>query len=448
MIDWQSMYAQRVSGMKASEIRDAFKLAERPDIISFAGGFPAPESFPVSALGAALAALLARESASALQYAPTEGIYELRKFIAERMQREGVSAEPENVVITNGSQQALDLIFKLFVNPGDPVIYELPAYIGGINAAVNYEARPVGIPLDDHGIDTNFLEERLAGMAAAGQPLPKLLYTIPNFHNPAGVTMSPARRRRLLELACQYGFLILEDNPYGDLRIEGEAAPHIKTFDSDGHVIYLGSFSKTFLPGIRLGWMVAPEPVIRKVVIAKQGTDLCSNSLGQKLVCEFARAGLFEPHIRTLRDLYRRKRDCMLAALDAHFPAGVHWTYPEGGFFVWVTLPAQLDARELLPQAITGERVAYVPGGAFFVNCAGRNTIRLAYSQPSERELEEGVARLGRFLTRAMSAAAPRPDTLLPLPGTAAAGRVRAGGARGQESPLVKEGKMPAGEKW
>lgn len=366
MVDWQALFAQRVGGMKASEIRDAFKLAERPDIISFAGGFPAAESFPIQDLTQALHRLLAREPASALQYGPTEGVYELRRLIAERMQREGVDAEPENVLVTNGSQQALDLIFKLFINPGDVVLYELPAYIGGISAAVNYEAEPLGIPLDEDGLDVDLLEACLADRVAKGQPSPKVLYTIPNFHNPAGVTLNRERRERLVELGKEYGFLILEDNPYGDLRFEGEHIPHVKSFDTEGRVFYLGTFSKTFVPGLRLGWIVAEGTIIQKLAIAKQGTDLCANSLGQKLVCEFARQGRLDTHICSLREFYRRKRDHALAALDAHLPPGVHWTYPQGGFFIWITLPPHLDARSLLARAVATERVAYVPGGGFF----------------------------------------------------------------------------------
>lgn len=416
MVDWQQLFAERTNGMRASEIRDMFGLSERPDIISFAGGFPAPESFPAATLIGAVQNLLVREPASTLQYGPTEGIYELRRLIAQRMQREGIAAEPENILITNGSQQALDLIFKLFVNPGEPVLYELPAYIGGINAAINYQASPIGIPLDDQGIDVNALDATLADLRKAGKPMPKLLYTIPNFQNPAGVTLSLERRERLIELSREYGFIVLEDNPYGDLRFEGEPLPHVKTYDTDGHVFYLGSFSKTFLPGVRLGWVVADLPVIQKLAIAKQGTDLCTNSLGQKMVCEFARLGYLDSHIGSLRNLYRKRRDIALAALDAYFPAGVHWTYPEGGFFTWITLPEQLNAKELLPNAIAEERVAYVPGGAFHVDGSHKNTIRLSYSQAAEKDLDEGIARLGRYLTRVVTqSCSPYPDNIVPM---------------------------------
>ncbi|HHW09673.1 MAG TPA: PLP-dependent aminotransferase family protein [Firmicutes bacterium] len=396
MPDWTRYYAQRVTGMRASDIRDAFKLAEEPGIISFAGGFPAPDSFPVAEVRRLLAELLMTEPAAALQYGPTEGYYQLRRFIAGQMAGEGIAVEPENILVTSGSQQALDLICKLFVNPGDTVLVELPAYIGGINAAINYQADLVGIPLDEEGLVPAEMVKILKNLKAAGRR-PALLYVVPNFQNPTGVTMSSARRRQLLALAAEYDFLIIEDNPYGSLRYEGQPLPHLKTMDGEDRVLYLGSFSKVFLPGLRLGWIAADQAVIQKLTVAKQGTDLCGNSLGQKLVYAYAESGRLEPHIAHLLSLYRRKRDIALSSLTRFFPPGISWSKPEGGFFIWLTLPAGLDARALLPQAIAEEKVAYIPGGAFFVDGSGRNTIRLAFSQVGEEELVEGIRRLGRF---------------------------------------------------
>lgn len=403
MINWQGLYADRVAEMRASDIRDAFRLSEQPDIISFAGGFPTSESFPTEQLMADMQRVLTQDAASALQYGPTEGILELRKVIAQNMCSEGVECTYENILVTNGSQQALDLICKLFINPFDPMLVELPAYIGGLNAALNYQARFIGIPLDNEGLNTQVLAEQLANMQSIGARMPKLIYVVPNFHNPTGVTMSQQRREHLLELANHYNFLVIEDNPYGKLRYEGNTVPHIKVDDTQQRVLYLGSYSKVFLPGLRLGWVVAAKPIIQKMTVAKQGTDLCTNTLGQKLACEFTRTGALEPHAVKLRQIYRRKRDLAINAMQKHFPSSVHWTVPQGGFFTFVTLPAWMDAKALLAQAVAEEKVAYVPGGAFYVDNSGKNTIRLAYSQASDEDLLEGITRLGRFFHKVIA---------------------------------------------
>lgn len=400
MVDWERLFADRVERMRGSVIRDLFRLADKAEIISFAGGFPGPESFPSRAVAEVAEWVVTAESALALQYGPTEGFAELRGFIAAQMASEGIPLGLEEVLITNGSQQALDLLSKLFLNPGDEVIVELPGYVGGIGAFLNYEACPLGIPVDADGLQVDRLAELLAKRRRSGGPMPKLAYVVPNFQNPTGVTLSLERRRALVALAVEYGFLIIEDNPYGEIRFEGSAVPHIKSFDPDGHVIYLGSYSKSFLPGFRLGWVTAHPAVTGKLVVAKQATDLCSGSFGQRVICECLRRGLLPAHTAGLVELYRRKRDLMLGALGAHFPEGVAWTRPAGGFFVWVTLPAGLDAAALLPQAIGEEGVAYVSGGAFHVDGSGKNTLRLAYSQAAAAQIEEGVARLGRFLDR------------------------------------------------
>lgn len=395
---WNRLMAERAANMKASAIRDTFKLAERPDIISFGGGFPSVEAFPRDMVAEISAQLALDASGAALQYGPTEGFYELRETIAEKMRRQGIDAKAENVLVTGGSQQALDLLGKVFLNQQDPIIVEKPTYIGGLSAMTNYLADPISITLDRDGIRTDELEAMLEKRRQEGLPMPKLCYIIPNFHNPTGVTLSKERRVRLVELAEEYDFLIIEDNPYGELRFEGSGQPHIKTFDTNGRVFYLGSYSKVFLPGIRVGWIVADEAVIQKLAIAKQGTDLCGGSFGQQLVLEFHRRNLLDPLLTELKNLYRRKRDLMLAALGDHFPEEVEWTYPEGGFFIWVTLPPYLDAQAILLDAMEEERVAYVGGGAFFADGTGQNTIRLAFSQADDEKIVEGIRRLGRFL--------------------------------------------------
>lgn len=404
---WERLMAARAANMKASAIRDTFKLAERPDIISFGGGFPSVHSFPRELVAEISAELALDESGAALQYGPTEGFYELREVIAEQMRRQGVDVGAENVLVTGGSQQALDLLGKVFLNPGDPIVVEQPTYIGGLSAMTNYLADPIGVTLDLEGICTESLEAMLKQRQRDGLPMPKMCYLIPNFQNPTGVTMSKERRARVVELAEEYDFIILEDNPYGDLRFEGKAQPHIKTFDKQGRVFYLGSYSKVFLPGIRVGWIVGDEAVIQKLAIAKQGTDLCSGSFGQQLVLEFHRRNLLDPLLERLKTLYREKRDLMLSGLGEHFPPEVEWTYPEGGFFIWVTLPPNMDAQAILLEAMEQERVAYVGGGAFFADGSGENTIRLAYSQASDEQINEGTLRLGRFFKSKLQSTRP-----------------------------------------
>lgn len=401
---WQGLFSARTQRMKASDIREAFKLAERGDIISFAGGFPSPETFPGAAVGAVAEEVAREMGATSLQYGPTEGLYELRALIAQRMSAQGVPCQPEEVLLTNGSQQALDLIAKVIVDPGDVVVVEKPGYIGGISAFGNYEAAFAGIPLDDDGLRTDLLEEELRARQGRGngKPAPrvKLCYVVPNFQNPSGVTLSEERRRHLVELARDHGFAVIEDNPYGEIRFEGSHRPHIKSFDVNGHVLYLGSFSKVAFPGLRVGYVIGPEEIIRKMAIAKQGTDLCSSSFGQKLLVECEKRGLLERHLQSIIDVYKRKRDLMIEAMVEHFPKETHWTYPEGGFFVWVTLPEWMDAKEMLPRAVAQERVAYVSGGAFFTDGTGKNTIRLAYSQAPDEWIVEGIRRLGAFLKK------------------------------------------------
>ncbi|NLJ24987.1 MAG: PLP-dependent aminotransferase family protein, partial [Firmicutes bacterium] len=310
----------------------------------------------------------------------------------------------DNILITNGSQQALDLICKVMLDPGDIVLVEQPGYIGGLNAIGNYQGSKIGIPMDEDGLRIDVLANRLKEMAAKDQH-PKFIYTVTNFHNPTGVTLSTSRRQGLLQLAQEYDFLILEDNPYGLISFGQDALPHIKTMDDEGRVIYLGSFSKILTPGVRVGWVTASQPLIRQLTIAKQGTDLCSSTLGMKLVLESIRSGELEAHIESLRILYRRRRDLMLQALSTYMPAEVHWTRPSGGFFIWLRLPSYIDTKAMLPFAVSEEKVAYVSGKGFHVDGSGHNTIRLAYSEASETDIEEGIRRLAKAIHRRIEAA-------------------------------------------
>jgi len=402
---WKERYAQRTQRMTSSAIRELLKLTSRPDIISFAGGLPAPELFPVEEVRAAVDRVLTAHGTSALQYSTTEGYPPLRDLIAQRMARYGIKVGIENIVITTGSQEALDLIGKILINPGDRILTETPSYLGAIQAFTMYSAEFVTVPIDDDGLDTERLEQALR----AG---PKFMYILPNFQNPAGVTLSLPRRYELVALADRYGIPIVEDDPYGQLRYEGDHIKPIVVLDAEHHnehengrysgdVIYLSTFSKTLAPGLRLGWVVAPEGVTQRLVLAKQGTDLHSSTFDQMVAFETARDGFLDRHVRRLREVYRRRRDVMLAALERAFPPsmGVRWTRPHGGLFLWVTLPEAIDTAPLLAEAVA-EKVAFVPGAGFHPDGSGQNTMRLNFSNASEAMIEEGVARLGRVIAR------------------------------------------------
>jgi 2-aminoadipate transaminase len=407
---WSARYAQRNQRMGRSIIRELLKLTLQPEVISFAGGLPAAELFPVAECQAAACRVLTEQSATALQYGPTEGFLPLRQFICERMQRYGIDADPENVVITSGAQQALDLIGKLLINPGDRVLVEEPTYLGALQAWNAYQAEYISVPSDDDGLCTDLLESALR----AG---PKFMYVLPNFQNPGGTTMPLSRRLELVRLSNKYGIPIVEDDPYGALRFEGEHLPPLVALDVDfhrsyglnghgfmeGNVIYLGTFSKTLAPGLRLGWVVAPVEVIDQVVMAKQGTDLHTSNFTQMLAYDMVRTEFFDEHVRLMRKVYGERRQVMLDALERYFPAGCSWTRPEGGLFLWARVPEWIDTTELLVRAVE-HKVAYVPGSAFFANPShGRNTMRLNFSNAQPEQIEEGIWRLGNLLAEALA---------------------------------------------
>ncbi len=396
---WEQRFAQRTQRMTSSAIRELLKVTERPDMISFGGGMPAPEIFPVREVEEATLRVLRDHGPQALQYSTTEGYRPLRAMIAEMTSRDGVTVATEQVLITTGSQQALDLIGKIFINPGDHILVEEPTYLGALQAWNCYGAEYITVPIDDEGMRTDALE----GALRAG---PKLVYALPNFQNPAGVTLSLARRQRLVELADHYGVPIVEDDPYGALRFEGDPLPSLLALDGqsstsgaayDGRVLYLSTFSKILAPGFRLAWIIAPREVIQKLVQAKQGADLHTSTLNQMIAYEVARDGFLDRHIPVIRDVYRARRDVMLQALADHFPPGVRWTHPQGGLFLWVTLPESLDARHVLQRAVE-EKVAFVPGGSFFPSGGGQNTMRLNFSMMAPEKIQEGIARLGGVL--------------------------------------------------
>jgi len=395
---WAARFAQRMQTTKSSAIRELLKLTSSPDIISFAGGLPAPELFPVAEIEAAAHRVLAEKGPMALQYSPTEGYVPLREMLVRHMHRYGIDAGPENVLVTSGAQQALDLVAKLMLNPGDLVVVEEPTYLGALQAFNAFQPHYLTIPMDDEGIEIEELERALR----AG---PKFLYLLPNFQNPGGVTMSLDRRRRVVELAAHYGVPIVEDDPYGQLRYEGEHLPPLVVLDAehhdahdgkgfDGDVIYLGTMSKTLAPGLRIGWIVAPRYVVERLVQVKQGTDLHTSTFGQMVAHETARGGFVDRHVRHLREVYGERRDAMLAALESHFPPGASWTRPQGGLFLWATLPEGLDSREVLPRAVE-RKVAFVPGLPFHANGGGERTMRLNFSYCPPEVIASGIERLG-----------------------------------------------------
>jgi len=404
---WNRRYAQRMQGMSSSVIRELLKLTQQADIISFAGGLPAPEIFPVKEFETAVTRILQTKGPQALQYSPTEGYQPLRQFIAEKMSRYGIEATADNILITSGAQQALDLIGKILLDPGDVILTESPTYLGALQAWKAYQADFVSVPVD---LDGMCVDGRLDEALRAG---PKFMYLLPNFQNPAGVTLSLERRHKLVQIADHYGIPIVEDDPYGDLRFEGEHLPPLVALDAElqatrpdktnnngfyrGDVIYLGTFSKTLAPGLRLGWIMAPRAVIKSCVTAKQGADLHTSSLTQMLAYEVAKDGFLDKHKQVIRHVYRERRDVMLAAMEKYFPPGVQWTHPQGGLFLWVTLPETLDATAVLKKAIAN-KVAFVPGTAFHPDGGGHNTGRFNFSNAKPEDIETGIQRLGQVL--------------------------------------------------
>lgn len=392
------LFSERTMLMKASEIRELLKVTQLPDIISFAGGLPGPEAFPKEQISEICTDVLQKDGANALQYGTTEGVTKLRELVAARMKKKGIACELKNVIITEGSQQGLDLVSKVFIDPKNVVIVEAPSYLGGISAFNTFQAKIESIPLDDNGMQVDLLAEKMRNIHRHGGN-PKFIYALPTFHNPAGVTMSELRRKQLLDLAANYDILILEDDPYSDLRYEGTDIKPIKAFDKEGRVIYLGTFSKILSPGMRLGWTIASDEILQKIIFAKQALDLCTSPFTQYIAAEFLERGYLEEHIEKIKKLYGVKKNIMLKAIEKYFPKeGVKWTKPQGGLFTWVTLPESIDARELFGEAIK-ERVAFVTGTAFYADGSGKNNMRLNFSHPSPDKLEEGIKRLAKVIT-------------------------------------------------
>ena len=385
------LYAQRAAGMSASEVRALFAVAAQPDVVSLAGGMPFVQALPQADVLEVVEQALAEHGAMALQYGGGQGQSSLRERLVPLMAEEGVEADPEDMVITTGAQQALDLVAKIFIDPGDEIVVEAPAYVGALSAFSAYQPRYLQVDLDEDGMIVEQLEQLLVGGAR-----PKFVYTVPNFANPAGVTMSYTRRQRLVSLCREAGIPILEDNPYGMLRFEGEPIPCLRTLDPD-NVIYLGTVSKVFAPGVRVGWALGEQSVIQRLILAKEAADLCGSSFTMALTERYFAGDRWRTNLAALVDVYRSRRDAMLEALTEHFPAGAAWTRPAGGFYVWATLPEHLDTGSMLAAAVE-HKVAYVPGTAFYPDGRGTDQMRLAFCYPPEDRIREGIGRLGSLL--------------------------------------------------
>ena len=393
---YAGLFAARTQVMRSSAMRDLMAITARPEVISLAGGLPDTSSFPPETFAAQMTKIAQESSAEALQYGPTEGFERTRDCIVEVMGAEGMSPDPDDIIVTTGGQQAIDLVTKTLVDPGDPVICEAPTYPGAVPVFCSYEADTHQVAIDDDGMRIDELEVLLDRLAGEGRR-PKFIYTVPSFQNPAGVTMSAERRRRLVEIAREREVLVVEDNPYGLLRYEGEALAPLYQLDGGDYVLYLGTFSKILSPGIRLGWCVAPPPVMEKIVLGKQATDLCTSTLTQYFVAEYFSEGRWREYVADLTGIYRERRDAMIEALERHFPPQCAWSRPQGGLFLWATLPEYIDTSDLLAKALR-DNVAFVPGAAAFVDGRGSSSMRLNFSASGPDEIREGIRRIGQVI--------------------------------------------------
>ncbi len=413
---WEALLSDGGRNLRGSAVRELFKVVQKPGMISFGGGMPAPESFPCEEVARACSQVLHEHGPTALQYGQTEGYNPLRDYLAEVTMAElGLHARRENILVTTGGLQVADLLPKVLLDPGEPIVVEDPTFLGALASFSPYRPRYLTVPLDGQGMQVDRLEEILAH-----QPGIKFVYVIPNFHNPAGCTLSLERRQKLVALADAHGVPVLEDDPYAQLRYSGEPLPALIVLDqqrlgrpagqeayTDGNVLYAGSFSKILSPGMRLGWVAGPAPIIATLARAKQGTDLHTSLLVQMIAYELCREGFFPAHVARIREMYRRRRDLMLELMREHFPPEVTWTVPDGGLFLWVTLPAGCDSQAILADAVE-QGVAFVPGRGFYACGGGEDTMRLNFSNANEEQLQQGIARLGTVLKRHVDTLARR----------------------------------------
>jgi len=393
---YAALFAERTKVMKSSAMRDLMALTERPEVISLAGGLPDTSTFPPDSYASLMSTVAAQSCARALQYGPTEGLELVKRCVVEVMAAEGLEIDADEILVTAGGQQVIDLVCKTLLDPGDVVVTEAPTYPGAVPTFSAYEAAVVQVTMDRDGMRIDELEVTLDELERAGRR-PKFIYTVPNFHNPAGVTLSLERRRALVRIAAERELLVLEDNPYGLLRYEGTPLPTLRALDGGEFVIYASTFSKILSPGVRLGWTTAPAPVLQKLNFGKQSTDLCSSSISQYFVGAYFDSGPWEEYVRSLIEIYRRRRDVMFDALAEQFPREAEWTHPEGGLFIWATLPDYIDTGDLLARALE-DHVAFVPGRAAYVDGRGGSSMRLNFSGVSEDDIHEGIRRIGEVV--------------------------------------------------
>jgi len=399
--DLQGILSTNIKGMKRSAIRELLKLTNRPEIISFAGGLPASDTFPVEQLKEITLEVLTEEPEKALQYGATEGDIKLREELIKLYKKWDFDIDLNNLVITTASQQGLDLLSKIFINPGDTVICGLPSYLGGLSAFNSYGGKMVGIKFDDKGMRSDKLKETLENLKSEGIK-PKFIYVIPDFQNPAGVTMPNSRRKEIIELAHEYDVLIIEDSPYKELRFEGEHQDSLYVLDGQGQVITMGTFSKIFVPGFRIGWIIAHPDIVDKFILGKQATDLCTPAFVQKIASRYLAKGYFAENLKLTIKKYKEKKELMIKCFEREMPEGVTWTNPEGGLFLFVYLPEEMDARKLFERAIKNN-VAFVTGDVFHCDGSGKNTMRMNFSYSSKDQICEGVTRLAKAIREEMA---------------------------------------------
>jgi 2-aminoadipate transaminase len=436
---YAGLFARRTQVMKSSAMRDLMAVTARPEVISLAGGLPDTSTFPAEDFSALMTRVGVDAAARALQYGPTEGLDEAKACIVEVMAAEGMDVEPDDLLVTTGGQQVIDLVCKTLLDPGDVVIAEAPTYPGAVPVFCSYQADVVQIEMDAEGMRIDVLEAELDRLDAEGR-VPKFIYTVPSFQNPAGVTLSLERRRRLVEIARRRELLVLEDNPYGLLRYEGEPLPTLYALDRGEYVIYLGTFSKILSPGLRLGWTAAPRPVLEKLNLGKGAADLCSSPLSQLFVKTYFAQRDWREYVGSLTALYRRRRDIMLEALAEHFPREATWTRPQGGLFIWARMPSYIDTTDLLARALR-DHVAFVPGRAAYVDARGGSEMRLNFSGVGDDDIREGIRRIGKVVREqvalygTLAGAASPQGAAAAAPRTAAASRTAASPAPPAASP-------------
>jgi len=394
---WNTVYSSRIDSMGHSDVVEMLKLAERPDVISFAGGLPDPATFLLEEIREVFEEVVAERGRAVLGYGPTAGIAPFREWLAEHMTQLGRPSKVEECLVTTGGIAALDLVCKVLLDPGDVVVVGEPAYVAALHVIRSYQAHFAGVPLDDEGMQPEALESALEDSQRKSLRA-KFIYLVPSFQNPSGVTLSEERRKRIIEIAAEHHVAIVEDAAYRELRFEGQAPPLLASLDTQ-NVIFINTLSKVFNPGVRIGWVTAPQELIETLALAKQGQDQCSTTIGQYLAFAFASKGLIERQTARAVEIYRRKRNAMLAALEDYFPKSAHWTKPQGGFYTWLTFPKGIDTEALLPRAIGEASVAYAAGPAFYHNRTGKEHMRLCYSYVPESEIDEGIRRLGHLLS-------------------------------------------------